>query len=80
MVGHSYATLITEDMWYTATCASENEDGTYKMDHLMRVEAGSNLKWKHPPKLDLLNLHLGYILDSKLMWNGIFIMKDQLLF
>ena len=32
------------------------------MDHLMRVEGGSNLKWKH----DLLDLHLGSILDCKI--------------
>ena len=52
VVGHCYATLITEgssDTWYIASC--ENKNGTYKMDHLMRVEAGSNLKWKHLAKL-----------------------------
>ena len=66
VVGHCYSTLITEgssDTWYISTCEGENEDGTYKMDHFMRVEAGSNLKWKHSPEHDLLNLHLGYILE-----------------
>ena len=71
VVGHCYATLITEgssDTWYIDTCEDENEDGTYKKVHLMRIEAGSSLKWKHPPKCDLLNLHLGFILNCKIDW------------
>ena len=81
MVGHCYATLISEwssDTWYIATCEGKNDDGTYKMDHLMRIKAGRNLK--HPPKRDLLNLHLGSILIVKLMGNGMFLTKDLLLF
>ena len=37
----------------------------------MRVEAGSNLKWKHPPKRDLLNLHINSLLHCKIdgEWN-----------
>ena len=74
VVGHCYATLINEgssDTWYIATCEGKNDDGTYKMDHLMRVEAGRNLKWKPPLKHDLLNLHLDSILDCKIdgEWN-----------
>ena len=51
VVGHCYATLIKEgssDTWYIAKCEGKNEDGTYKMDHLMRVQDGSNLKLKSP--------------------------------
>ena len=69
MVGHCYAWLISEgssDTLYVATCKGKNDDGTYKMDHLMRVRDGNNLKWKHPPKRDLLNLHLDSILDCKI--------------
>ena len=76
VVGHCYATVITErssDTWYIATCEGENENETYKMHHLMRVEAGSSLKWNHPAKRDLLNLHLASILDCKIggEWNVI---------
>ena len=66
VVGHCYATLIKEgllDTWYIATCEGKNGDGTYKMDHLMRVQDGSNLKWKRPNKPYLLNLHSESILD-----------------
>ena len=61
LVEHYYATIISEgtsDTWYIATC-----EGTYKMGHLMRVRDGNNLKWKHPPKRDLLSLHIDSILD-----------------
>ena len=73
-VGHFYATLIKEgllDTWYIATCEGRNGDGTYKMDHLMRVQDGSNLKWKRPTKPDLLNLHSESILDCEIdgEWN-----------
>ena len=47
VVRHSYATLITEgssETWYFASCEGENKDGTYRMDHLKRVEAVINLK------------------------------------
>ena len=49
----------------------KNDDGTYKMDHLMRVQDGNKLKWKHPPKRDLLNLHTDSIHDCKIEgeWN-----------
>ena len=74
VVGHCYATLIKEgslDTWYIATCEDKNEDGTYKMDHLMRVQYGSNLKLKRPTKPDLLNLHTDFILDCEINgeWN-----------
>ena len=58
--------LITMDIWYITSCEGENGDGTYKKDHLMRVEAGSNLKWKHPPKCDWLKFHPVYIFDCKI--------------
>ena len=74
MVGHCYAKLIKErslDTWYIATCEGKNEDGTYKMDHFMRVQDGSNLKLKRPTKPDLLNLHSEFILDCEIdgEWN-----------
>ena len=66
MVGHCYATLSegTSNTWLTVMIKMI----TYKMDHLMRVETGKKLKWKHPFKLDLLNLRLGLILDCKIDW------------
>ena len=41
------------------------------MDHLKRVQDGKYLKWKQLPKRDLLNLHLGSIIDCKIdgKWN-----------
>ena len=74
VVEHCYATLIKEmslDTWYIATCEVKNDDGTYKMDHLMRVQDGSNLKLKRPTKPDLLNLHTDSILDCEIdgEWN-----------
>ena len=37
----------------------------------MRIRDGNNLKWKHSPKRDLLNLNIDSILDSKIEgeWN-----------
>ena len=74
VVEHCYATLFKEmllDTWYIATCEVKNDDGTYKMDHLMRVQDGSNLKLKCPTKPDLLNLHTDSILDCEVdgEWN-----------
>ena len=74
MVGHYYATLISEgssDILYIATSEGKNDDGTYKIDNLIWVQDGNNLKWKHPPKCDLLNLHIDSILDCKIEgeWN-----------
>ena len=74
LLGNYYATLISEgssDTWYIATCEGKNDDGTFKMDHLMRVGDGNNLKWKHPPKCDLLNLHIDSIPHCKIEeeWN-----------
>ena len=62
MAGHYCVTLIRE---------GKNGDGTYKMDHFMRVQDENNSKWKHPPKRDLLNLHIDFILDCKINgeWN-----------
>ena len=46
----------------------------------MRVQDRNNLNWKHPPKRDLLNLHIDFILDCKIEGNGMFLMKDLLHF
>ena len=67
-VRHCYAKLISEgssDTRYTATCEGKSDDQNYKMDHLMIVRDRNNLKWKQPPKSDLLNLHLNSIVDCK---------------
>ena len=37
----NYVTLIVEgntNTWYIATCTKKNDDGTYEMDHLHRVD------------------------------------------
>ena len=54
-----YVTLITEgntDAWYLATCVGKNNNGTYKMDHLFRVNKKSNLKWKNPTSPYILRI------------------------
>ena len=48
---HFYARLISEgssDTWYIAICEGKNDDGTYKMEYLIRIQDGNNLKSKHP--------------------------------
>ena len=61
-----YVTLITEgdkDTWYIASCEAKNPDGTYKMEHLHRVQEGSNLKWKHPSRVDESDLYAASIVE-----------------
>ena len=51
MEGNFYVTLISEgssDTWYIAMCEGKNDDGTYKMDHLMRVQDGRIFKVETP--------------------------------
>lgn len=50
-----------------------------KIYYLMRVEAKRNLKWKHPRKSDMLNLHLVSFFIIVIA-NGMFLMKDILFF
>ena len=51
------------NIWYIATCTKKNDDGTYEMDHLHRVDNCSDFKWKHPAKVDLDNLKLESIME-----------------
>jgi hypothetical protein len=65
-IGKYYVTLMTEgksNTWYIASCERKNDNGTYQMDHLMRLENGNNFKWKHPRKPDIMDLHPASILD-----------------
>ena len=58
-IGENYVTLIVEgntNTWYIATCTKKNDDGTYEMDHLCRVDNYSDFRWKHPAKADFDNL------------------------
>ena len=69
MVGRYYSTLISKvssDIWYIATCEGKNDDGTYKMDHLMRIQNEKKSKWKHLLKPNLMNLLVNSILDCKI--------------
>ena len=59
MVGKYYVTLMDENgkkLWYVACCEGRNEDGTYKMDHLVRAEKGKDCKWKYPTMPDTFKL------------------------
>ena len=65
-VGNYYVTLITEgklNTWYIASCEGQNLDGTCEKDHLTRVQKGSNLIWKHPLRLDKVNLRQESIVE-----------------
>ena len=42
---------------YIASCESKNDDRTYEMHHLMRVQNGSNLRWKQPTKVDKASMY-----------------------
>ena len=52
-------------MWYIASCEGQNENGTYRMEHLTRAEAPQNLLWKHPAKADSLDLYPSSIVCCK---------------
>ncbi len=48
-VAKYYATLISEGKchtWYIASCENRNGNGTFQMDHLIRVQKGNDLTWK----------------------------------
>ena len=65
-VRNYYVTLITEgklNTWYIASCEGQNLDGTCEKDHLTRVQKGSNLIWKHPLRLDKVNLRQESIVE-----------------
>ena len=63
-LGKYYVTLMTEGSCYTRYIASsENENGTFKMKHLTRVQHSNNWKWKHPPMPDCLDLYPASIVD-----------------
>ena len=65
-MGKYYLTLITEgkvNTWYVASCEGKNSDGTYEMDHLTRVQRGSNLKWRHPVSANKVNLQAESIIE-----------------
>ena len=65
-VGRYYITLMKEgkiNTWHIASCEGKNPDGTYKMDHLIRVQRGSDLKWKQPARINKINLKAESIVD-----------------
>ncbi|CAB4063630.1 unnamed protein product [Lepeophtheirus salmonis] len=49
--------------WYIASCENRKDDGTFQMDHLVRVKKCNTLTWKYPRKPDTLDLHSASILD-----------------
>ena len=58
-IGENYVTLIVEgntNTLYIATCTKKNDDDTYVMGHLHRVDNYSDFKWKHSGTADLDNL------------------------
>ena len=74
-VERHYITLMTEgkmNIWYIASCEGKNLDGTYEMDHLIKVHGGSSLKWKQPSRIDKINLQGESIVELMLMVNGMY--------
>ena len=52
-----------KNTWYIVSCEGKNVDGTYEMDHLARVERGSDLKWKQPARINKINLQAESIVE-----------------
>ena len=55
-----YVTLWIEKnkyTWYIGHCIGNNNDGTYKIEHLHRVNKSSNLKWKNPTLPDISDVN-----------------------
>ena len=59
-VNQIYVTLWIEEnkhTWYIGHCIRNNNDGTYKIDYLHRVNRSSNLKWKNPTFRDISDVN-----------------------
>ena len=59
-VNQIYVTLWIEKnkhTWYIGHCIGNNNDGTYKIEHLHRVNKSSNLKWKNPTLPDISDVN-----------------------
>ena len=56
---------------YLANCVAINNNGTYKMDHLHRVNESLNLKWKNPGNPDIVDMMPEHIFDCNIIgeWN-----------
>ena len=58
-VNQIYVTLWIEKNEHTGyiECIGNNSDGTYKIEHLHRVNKSSNLKWKNPTFPDISDVN-----------------------
>ena len=59
-VNQIYVTLWIEKnkhTWYTGHYIGNNNDGTFKIEHLHRVDKSSNLKWKNPTFPDVSDIN-----------------------
>ena len=59
-VNQIYVTLWIErnkHTWYIGHCIGNNDGGTYKIEHLHRVNKLSNLKWKNPTFPDISDVN-----------------------
>ena len=75
-VNQIYVTLWIEKnkhTWYIGHCIGNNNDGTYKIEHLHRVNKSSNLKWKNPTFPDISDVNPENILFIKLKEAGTFL-------
>ena len=79
-VNQIYVTLWIEKNEHTGyiECIGNNSDGTYKIEHLHRVNKSSNLKWKNPTFPDISDVNPENILFIKLMEAGTFLMIGTL--
>lgn len=67
-INELYVTLWNErrkNQWYLSYCVSENNDGTFHMDHMHRVKNTSHNEWKYPDMSDTCYVELDQILSIK---------------
>ena len=59
-VNQSYITLWikkSKHIWYIGHCIGNDNYGTYKIEHLHRVNKSSNLRWKNPTFPDISDVN-----------------------
>lgn len=68
-INQIYVTLWIEKnkhTWYIGHCIANNNDGTFRIEHLHRVNKSSNLKWKNPTFPDISDVNLENIFSYKI--------------
>ena len=53
--------------WYIGYCKEVNQDGTFMVDHIHRVNKHSNLVWKFPTQPDACNIDAEQVLKCEIV-------------